>query len=108
MIELLEQKLADAVKELKAVKAKIREDKRKVQTMPLTIGEVFPGDVWVLPKNKGYRHGYFCKVVSVDKEKNTVNFEDGWNPLDNMLTSGEWVLVSRELNPVVKKKAKSL
>jgi len=107
-MEALEQKLAELNKEFKTLKAKLKAEQRKVRTAPLTIGEVFPGDVWVLPKNKGYKHGYFCKVKSVNKKQNHVQFEEGWNPLDNMLNSGEWVLVSRELTPQVKAKAEAL
>ncbi len=108
-MEALEQKLAELNNEFKTLKAKLKAEKRKVRTAPLTIGEVFPGDVWVLPKNKGYKHGHFCKVKSVNKKQNHVEFEDGWNPLDSMLSGTDgWVLVSRELTPLVKAKAEAL
>lgn len=93
------QELKDKAKELNNLVQAIKPEVKVVNN----VLDVFPGDVWFYPpNNKISKARIYYTVVSVDKEKNEVRFDKGWNYYDKMFDE-KWVLVARTLTDELKK-----
>lgn len=98
-VKVAESDVEEATKAIVGIVARLTDEINQLrkQIAGPRILSVKKGDTWEYVPNRGIvkESRRFCVVKSVNKKKNHVQFIDGWNPLDDMLSDPGWVLLGR-------------